>query len=169
MDSILIFVDQTYEDLELWYPKIRMEEAGFKTVITGAQAKETYQAKHGYPCTAETSYNQVESKDFEALIIPGGFCPDRIRRNPEALSIVKEMHEAKKLIAFICHGGWVPISAKILKGRNVTGTLAIRDDLENAGAKFLDQPVVVDGNLISSRTPKDLPEFTKAILKQLGK
>ena len=169
MESILIFVDQNYEDLELWYPKIRMEEAGFKSVVAGPKAKETYQAKHGYPCIAEVSYEEVQSKDYEALIIPGGFSPDRIRRNLKALSIVKEIYEAKKPIAFICHGGWVPISAKILRDKNVTGTLAIRDDLENAGATFLDQPVVVDGNLISSRTPKDLPEFTKAILKQLGK
>ena len=168
MRSILIFVDQTYEDLELWYSKIRMEEAGFKTVVAGPKAKETYLAKHGYPCIAEVSYEEVHSRDFVALLIPRGFSPDRIRRNPKALLIVKEMHEARKPIAFICHGGWVPISAKILRDKNVTGTLAIRDDLENAGAKFLDQPVVVDDNLISSRTPKDLPEFTKAIIKQLG-
>lgn len=169
MGSILIFVDKTYEDLELWYPKIRMEEAGFKTVTAGPKAGETHLAKHGYPCIAEASYDEIQAKDFEALIIPGGFSPDKIRRSQKALEIVREMNEAKKPVAFICHGGWVPISAKILAGKNVTGAVAIKDDLENAGAKFLDEPVVVDDNLISSRSPKDLPDFCKAILKRLGK
>ena len=169
MGSILFFADENYEDLELWYPKIRMEEAGFETVIAGPKEKEIYRGKYGYPCTTDISFQKVDSKNFQALIIPGGFSPDRIRRNDNALSIVREAHDAQKPIAFICHGGWVPISAKILRGKNVTGTLAIRDDLENAGANFLDQPAVIDGNLISSRTPKDLPVFCREILKLLGK
>jgi protease I len=163
--SILIFVDEVYEDLELWYPKLRMEEAGFKTVVAAAEAGKTYLAKHGYPCKADISYDQVQTSSFAALIIPGGFAPDRIRRHAKALEILRQMNEAQKPIAFICHAGWVPISAKILKGRNVTGFFAIKDDLENAGAHYSDKAVVIDGNLISSRTPADLPLFCRAILE----
>lgn len=168
MRSILLFVDEIYEDLELWYPKLRLEEAGFKTVIAGAEAGKTYAGKHGYPCKADISYDAVQAKIFDGLVIPGGYAPDKMRRHPKALEIVRQMHEAKKMIAFICHAGWVPISAKILKGKNVTGFSAIKDDLENAGAHFSDKPVVIDGNLITSRNPGDLPVFCKAILQLLG-
>lgn len=169
MKSILIFVHELYEDLELWYPKIRLEEAGFKTVIAGAEAKKNYSGKHGYPCVSQISYDQANPNDYAALVIPGGFAPDKMRRYPKVLSIVQEMNQAKKPIAFICHAGWVPISAKILKNRHVTGFLSIKDDLENAGARYSDQSVVVDENLISSRTPEDLPDFCKALLKSLLK
>jgi protease I len=167
MRSILLFVDEIYEDLELWYPKIRMDEAGFKTVIAGPEAGKTYNGKHGYPCKADISFDAVQANSFAALIIPGGYAPDKMRRHAKALEIVRHMNEAKKPIAFICHAGWVPISAKILKGRHVTGFSAIKDDLENAGAHYADKAVVVDGNLISSRTPSDLPVFCKAILEIL--
>lgn len=168
MRSILLFVDEIYEDMELWYPKIRMEEAGFKTTVAAIESNKTYHGKHGYPCKSTLSYDQVEPYAFDALIIPGGYAPDKIRRHPKALEIVKKMHETKKPIAFICHAGWVPISAKILKGRKVTGFSGIKDDLENAGAHYVDQSVVVDGNLITSRTPADLPDFCKALLKALN-
>lgn len=168
MNSILIFVEEMYEDLELWYPKIRLEEAGFKTVIAGPEAGKTYQGKHGYPCKADIDFDKVDVSRFAALVIPGGYAPDKIRRHARALEIVKQMNEAKKPIAFICHAGWVPISAKILKGKKATCFSSIKDDLENAGAHYFDQPVVVDGNLISSRTPADLPEFCKALIKAVG-
>lgn len=167
MSQILILVHDIYEDLELWYPKIRLNEAGYKTVIAGPEAGKTYAGKHGYPCKSEISYDQVNTSNFSGLIIPGGFAPDKMRRVPKVLSIVQEMNAAKKPIAFICHAGWVPISAKILKGRHVTCVSAIKDDIENAGARYSDTSVVVDENLISSRTPDDLPEFCKAILKAL--
>lgn len=167
MKSILIFVDEVYEDLELWYPKIRMEEAGFETTLAAHQANQTYLAKHGYPCQSKLAYDQVNPSEFDALIIPGGFAPDKMRRYPKALEIVRAMDASKKPIAFICHAAWVPISAKILKGKKATCTRAIVDDLENAGALFEDAPVVIDGHLISSRTPQDLPQFCKAILKAL--
>lgn len=169
MKSILIFVHEVYEDLELWYPKIRMEEAGFKTVVAGPEASKTYNGKHGYPCKADVSFETIHAKNYDGLIIPGGFAPDKLRRYPKVLELVRELNDAKKPIAFICHAGWVPISAKILKGKQVTCTLAIKDDIENAGAHYLDKAVVVDGNLISSRTPADLPDFCKALLKQLEK
>ncbi|MBU6383583.1 MAG: type 1 glutamine amidotransferase [Verrucomicrobia bacterium] len=167
MKSILIFTDEIYEDLELWVPKIRMEEAGFQTTVAGHTKDKIYHGKHGYPCKADLSYDQVQADRFDALIIPGGYAPDKMRRYPKALEIVRHMDQAKKPIAFICHAGWVPISAKILKGKKVTGFSAIRDDLENAGAHFVDQAVVVDGHLISSRTPADLPAFCKALLQAL--
>lgn len=167
MRSILIFVDDIYEDMELWYPKIRMDEAGFKTVVAGPVAGITHNGKHGYPCKADLSFDSVQASSFSGLIIPGGYAPDKMRRHAKALEIVRQMNEAKKPIAFICHAGWVLISAKILKGRHVTGFSAIKDDLENAGAHYSDKPVVVDGNLISSRMPADLPVFCKAILEML--
>jgi protease I len=169
MRSVLLFVDEIYEDLEVWYPKLRLEEAGFKTVMAGPEAGKIYSGKHGYPCKAELSFDRVQTDSFVALIIPGGYAPDKIRRYPKALEIVRRMNEEKKPIAFICHAGWVPISAKILKGKHVTGFSAIKDDLENAGALYTDQAVVVDGNLVSSRTPSDLPQFCKALLELLGK
>lgn len=168
MRSILLFVDEIYEDLELWYPKLRLEEAGFKTLVAAHQAEKVYNGKHGYPCKADLSYENVQVKSFDGLVIPGGYAPDKIRRHKKALEIVQQMDREKKLIAFICHAGWVPISAKILKGKHITGFSAIQDDLENAGAHFSDKPVVVDGHLITSRTPADLPHFCKAILQFLS-
>jgi protease I len=144
-----------------------MEEAGFKPIIAGPEAGKTYVGKHGYPCKADIAYDQVQPNQFAALIIPGGYAPDKMRRYVKALEIVRQLDGAKKPIAFICHGGWVPISAKILKGKKVTGFMAIKDDLENAGAHYSDKAVVIDGHLISSRTPADLPQFCQAILELL--
>jgi protease I len=168
MRSVLVLVHEVYEDLELWYPKIRLEEAGFKTVVAGPEAGKVFLGKHGYPCKSDASFENISSHSFAGLVIPGGFAPDKLRRYAKVLDIVREMNEAKKPIAFICHAGWVPISAKILRQRHVTGVSAIKDDLENAGARYSDAPVIVDGNLISSRTPSDLPDFCRALLKALG-
>ncbi len=164
--KILILVEAVYEDLELWYPKIRLIEEGAPVVVAGPE-KKIYQGKNGYPCMADVTIAEINVSDFAALVIPGGFAPDKLRRYPRVLEIVRQFHEAKKPIAFICHAGWVPISAQILRGRKVTGVSAIKDDLENAGATYLDQSVVVDGNLISSRTPVDLPDFCRAIIRSL--
>jgi len=160
---VLVFVEQVYEDLELWYPKLRLIEAGMEVVVAGPE-KIVYAGKNGYPCKADRTLDEVKSEEFDALVIPGGFAPDKLRRLPRVLELVREFDKAGKPIAMICHAGWVPISAKILKGRKVTGVSAIKDDLENAGATFLDQAVVVDGHIISSRTPADLPDFCRAIL-----
>ncbi len=167
MKTIILFVEDKYEDLELWYPKIRLEEAGHRVFVAGPVAGHIYTGKHGYPCKADLSFKDAAAKSFDAVVIPGGFAPDRLRRSPEVLHVVKDTFSKGKPVAFICHGGWVPISAKILKGKKVTGTIAIKDDLENAGAIWQDMPVVVDGNLISSRTPLDLAVFAKAIVDQL--
>jgi protease I len=166
--NILVFVGDVYEDLELWYPKLRLEEAGFRTTLGGEELR-TFTSKHGYPAVADTLVAKARSEEFAGLVIPGGFMPDRLRRNADVLRLTREFHQQGKLVAFICHGGWIPISAKILKGKRATGTVAIKDDLENAGALWVDEPVVIDGNLISSRTPKDLAPFGKAIVEFLRK
>lgn len=168
MKKIVMFVEEIYEDLELWYPKIRLEEAGFQVVIAGPNAGQIYKGKHGYPCKADCTYKDALAIQCAGVVIPGGFAPDRWRRVPEVLKIVRDAFDSGKMVAFICHGGWVPISAKILKGKKVTGTVAIKDDLENAGAIWRDEAIVVDGNLISSRTPIDLPFFAKGMLKFLS-
>lgn len=161
--TILSFVDDLYEDLELWYPKIRLEEAGFGMHLAAAELK-TFRGKHGYPATADSLISEARSHDFLGLIIAGGFMPDKLRRDPKVLSLTRDFFEQGKLVAFVCHGGWIPISAKILKGKRATGSRGIKDDLENAGAIWTDEPVVIDGNLISSRTPKDLAPFARAIV-----
>jgi protease I len=164
---ILILVENLYEDLELWYPKLRLLEEGATVQVAGPEKKE-YRGKNGYPCMPDITIHDVEMRHFDAVIIPGGFAPDKLRRIPRVLDIVRIFHERNKVIAFICHAGWVPISAKILRGKKVTGVSAIKDDLENAGATYLDHAVVVDGNLITSRTPADLPDFCRAIIRALS-
>jgi protease I len=164
--NLLAFVGDVYEDLELWYPKLRLEEAGYATKMAGEDMR-TYTGKHGYPATADLLVAKARSEDFAGLLIPGGFMPDKLRRNADVLRLTREFHLQGKLVAFICHGGWIPISAKILKGKRVTGTVAIKDDLENAGALWVNEPVVIDDNLISSRTPKDLAPFASALVSFL--
>jgi protease I len=166
--TLLAFVDDIYEDLELWYPKLRLEEAGYAMRLAAPEIK-TCTGKHGYPAKADLLLKDARSADFCGLLVPGGFMPDKLRRDATVLSLTREFFEQGKLVAFICHGGWIPISARILKGRRVTGSRGIKDDLENAGGSWVDEPVVVDGNLISSRTPLDLAPFAKAMVEFLGK
>jgi protease I len=165
--KILIFVHNLYEEMELHYPRYRLIEAGMEVVVAGPKAKETYTGKHGYPCEADEAISKINHAHFDGLVIPGGYAPDKLRILPEVLQITKKLHAEGKLIAFICHAGWVPASAGILKGSQCTSYSAIKDDLINAGAKWVDERVVVDKNLISSRKPADLPYFCQAILKFL--
>lgn len=167
--KILIITANEHEDLELQYPKIRLTEAGAKVVVAGEKEKETYKGKNGYPCKSDISFDQVNVKDYAALIIPGGYAPDHLRNIPKVLEIIKEFHEAKKLIAFICHAGWLPISAKVIKGVKCTSWATIKDDMVNAGANWVDEAVVIDKNFISSRSPLDLPQFCPAIIEYLSK
>ncbi len=164
--KVLIFAGPLYEDLELWYPKIRLEEEGATTVVAGIGEK-TYQGKRGYPVTVDANVDQVEAPQFDGLVIPGGFAPDQLRRFDKVLQLTREIYQAGKPVAFICHAGWVPISAKILTGKRATSVRAIKDDMENAGVIWEDSPVVVDGNLISSRSPADLPQFCRALIQAL--
>jgi len=161
---ILCFVGDVYEDLELWYPKLRLEEAGAHVTIAGPDEGIVYQGKHGYPCKADAAIRDMEVDDFHGVICPGGFMPDKLRRDPHVLSLVTQFHEQGKLVAAICHGGWIPISAKVYGGVRVTGSPGIKDDLENAGAYFEDAAVVVDRHFISSRKPDDLPQFCRAMI-----
>ncbi|NGX51402.1 MAG: putative cysteine protease YraA [Chlamydiae bacterium] len=167
MSRVLALVHNEFEELELLYPAIRMREEGIEVTIAGEESGALYRGKHGYPCRSDAALKDLKSSDFDGVLIPGGFAPDRLRRIAEVLKLVKEMDREKKMIAFICHGGWVPISAKILKGKKATGSTAIKDDLENAGAIWQDAAVVIDGNLISSRSPSDLPQFGRAIIEAL--
>jgi protease I len=163
---VLFFAGPLYEDLELWYPKIRLEEEGATTTVAGLGEK-TYQGKRGYPVTVDVNVDQLDAATFDGLVIPGGFAPDQLRRFDKVLQLTREIFQAGKPVAFICHAGWVPISAKILKGRHATSVRAIKDDMENAGVVWEDSAVVVDGNLISSRSPADLPQFCKALIVAL--
>lgn len=165
--SILLFVENHYEDLELQYPKYRFLETGAKVMVAGPNGGETYQGKNGYPQKADLSFDEVNPADFQALVIPGGYAPDHLRTNKQALEITKHFHDHQKLVAFICHAGWVPISAGIIKGVRCTSYSAIKDDMINAGAQWVDEPVVVDRHFISSRSPQDLPFFCPAIIKFL--
>jgi protease I len=171
--KILMFVGDVYEDLELWYPKLRLLEAGAAVVVAGPAEHHEYRGKHGYPCLSDTAIANIDLADlatdaWAGLVVPGGFMPDKLRRDPKVLEIVRTFHSAGKLIAAICHGGWIPISAGVYCGVRVTGSLGIRDDLVNAGATFEDQPVVVDRHFVSSRKPDDLPDFCRGILEVLA-
>ncbi|MEI8291828.1 MAG: type 1 glutamine amidotransferase domain-containing protein [Verrucomicrobiota bacterium] len=166
--TLLAFLDDVYEDLELWYPKLRLEEAGYAVKCAAPEIK-TYAGKHGYPAASDLLLQDARSEDFCGLLVPGGFMPDKLRRDAKVLSLTREFFAQGKLVAFICHGGWIPISAKILPGKRVTGSLGIKDDLENAGGIWVDEPVVEDGNLLSSRTPRDLAPFGAAMVRFLNK
>lgn len=165
---VLMFVDDIYEDLELWYPKLRLIEAGAAVVVAGPVAGDLYRGKHSYPCRSDAAIAEMQAADFDGLVVPGGFMPDKLRRDPYLLSIVRDFHLSGKLIAAICHGGWIPISAKVYSGVRVTGSPGIKDDLINAGAIWEDAAVVVDRHFISSRKPDDLPDFCRAIVKFLA-
>jgi protease I len=167
MKRIIAIVDDVYEDLELWYPRIRLEEEGWKVTVAGPERGRTYTGKHGYPCVSDIAYSEMTASEYDCLLVPGGFAPDKMRRRVEVLQLVREMDRSGKPIAFICHAGWVLISACILKGKRATSTVGIRDDMINAGAAWVDEPLVVDGNLISSRTPADLAVFARAIVDRL--
>ena len=164
---VAILVEDLYQDQEVWYPYFRLTEAGAKTLIVGTNKKE-FKSKFGYPITANVTVDKVASQQFDALIVPGGYAPDILRRYPEVIKLVKEMHRDGKLIGAICHGGWVLCSADVLRGKTATCFFAIRDDIVNAGAKYVDREVVRDGNLITSRKPEDLPAFMREFLSALS-
>lgn len=166
---ILIFVGDVYEDLELWYPKLRLIEAGANVVVAGNEAGKTYIGKNGYPCNSDAAISEMEARSFQGLVIPGGFMPDKLRRDPHVLQLVRDFAEAGKLVAAICHGGWIPISARVYHGVRVTGSAGIKDDLVNAGAVWEDAPVVIDRHFVSSRKPDDLPDFCRGILEVFSK
>jgi protease I len=166
--TFLILVHNDYEDLEVWYPKLRLEEAGFTVKLAGL-GEPSYRGKHGYPCPTDGHVKDFAAKDLAGILAPGGWAPDKLRRDPDVLARVREINDQKKLVATICHGPWILISAGILRGKRMTSTVGIRDDVINAGAEWVDQPAVIDGNIVSARVPKDLPAFAQAMLKVLGR
>lgn len=166
MKKVAVLVEDHYQVLEVWYPYLRLREEGIDTVLVGTGKKE-YKSKEGYPAQEELSIKEAKADDFDAVVIPGGYAPDILRRYPEINNFVKDMHDKGKVVAAICHAGWVLASAGILKGKKATGFYAIKDDLVNAGAQFLDKEVVVDENLVTSRNPYDLPAFCSQIIKKL--
>ncbi|MBL8240411.1 MAG: type 1 glutamine amidotransferase [Bryobacterales bacterium] len=166
--KVAILVDQMYQEMEVWVPLYRLQEAGVETVTVGAEAGKTYPSKLGYPCMAQKSYAEVSADDFDGIVVPGGFAPDHIRRHPKANQLVADINAQGKLVAAICHGPWVLCSAHgMLKGRKATSFFAIKDDVVNAGAEWSDAEVVVDGNLVTSRKPEDLPAFCVACIAVL--
>lgn len=165
---LLMFVGDDYEDLELWYPKLRLAEAGAHVTVAGPKGETVYRGKHGYPCRSDAAIALMESDDFHGVVIPGGFMPDKLRRNDKVKKLVREFAESEKLVAAICHGGWIPISAGVYCGVRATGSPGIKDDLENAGAIWEDAPVVVDRHFVSSRKPDDLPIFCRAIIEVMS-
>ncbi len=164
--KILIITDDIYEDLELWYPKLRMIEEGAEVHVATPKIQR-YTGKNGYPLDPDITIDDVLPGDYAGLIIPGGYAPDKLRRYPRALDIVRDFDDDKRPIAFICHGGWVPISAKILKGVRVTAVCAIRDDLVNAGAIWSEDVCVRDGHIVTAQVPKDLPVFCRTFIDAL--
>jgi len=164
---IVVLAEDMYEDPELWYPYYRLLEEGAEVILVGPEAK-TYESKHGYPAKADKAAVDVRVEGVDAVVVPGGFAPDRLRRYPAVLDLVRGVSERGGVVAMICHAAWVPISAGIVKGKRATCVSAIKDDLINAGATYVDEAVVVDGNLISSRTPADLPAFMPAIIAALA-
>jgi len=162
--TVGILVENQYEDIELWYPLLRLREAGATTVVVGPEKDAQYDGKRGYPMKAEASATTITADALDGLVIPGGYAPDRMRTDPKMMALVRDVYDAGKPVAMICHAGWVGASAGIVEGKRVTSVRSIRDDLVNAGAEWVDEEVVVDGNLITSRTPWDLPAFMRAIL-----
>jgi len=166
--KIAVLVDKLYQEMEVWYPYYRLREAGAEVALVGPQAGETYGSKLGYPAKADVSYEEARADDFDGVVIPGGYAPDFMRRHTAPARFVADLDAQGKLVASICHGGWLLCSAHgMLKGRRVTSFFAIKDDLTNAGAEWRDAEVVVDGNLVTSRKPEDLPAFCRASIEVL--
>jgi protease I len=165
---VAILIEDQYQVLEVWYPLLRLREAGVEVTLVGSGSKAIYQSKEGYPATVDVPIQKVRASDFDGVIIPGGYAPDFLRRFPEVVNFVKELNTMGRVVASICHGGWLLVSADIVRGRAVTSFFAIKDDLIAAGGRYEDREVVVDKNLITSRKPEDLPRFMVEIIKQLS-
>lgn len=167
--KVLSLIHSDFEDLEFWYPILRLKEEGVEVIVAGEKAGETYIGKYGVPANSDYAFSEINVEEFDGILIPGGWAPDKLRRFPEVIDIVRKMNDENKVVGQICHAGWVAISAKILKGKKVTSTPGIKDDMENAGATWIDEAVVVDKNLVSSRRPMDLPLYMKKYIEVLNK
>lgn len=164
---VLCLLEKDFEDLELWYPILRLREAGVSVDLAAPEKGKTYYGKYGVPAESTVALADVEPSTYDGVLVPGGWAPDKLRRYDKVLEIVKYMDQNRKPIGHICHAGWVLTSANIVKGRKVTSTPGIKDDMIHAGATWLDEPVVVDEHIVSSRRPPDLPDYMKAYIKVL--
>ena len=167
--KVVLLAENLYQDLELWVPYYRLKEEGAEVTVVGSGSSRIYAGKYGYPIEVEKEAKEIDMDKYHGVVIPGGYAPDVMRRYPEMVRIVREADQKKKVIAAICHAGWMLASAGILKGRKVTGFFAIKDDLVNAGANYVDEEVVRDGNLVTSRKPDDLPAFCREMIDALSK
>lgn len=165
---VLILAADLFEDTELLYPLLRLREEGADVTLASVDGRAVHGKKGHGPLDVDASVSEVSADDFAGVVIPGGFAPDALRRSSEVLDLVRAFDAAGKPVAFICHAGWVPISAGIIEGRRATSFSAIRDDMVNAGCRWEDAEVVVDGNLISSRHPGDLGPWLREIIPALG-
>jgi protease I len=169
LKRIALLVGKDFEDMEVMYPYYRLIEAGYKVDVIGEdKAGTVYKGKYSYPITTTLEIAKAKAKDYFGLVAPGGWAPDRLRRNPQILKLVAEIDRQGGVIASICHGPWILISAQVVKGKKMTSTQAIKDDLENAGAHWVNEEVVVDGRLVTSRRPDDLPAFMRETVKLLN-
>jgi protease I len=166
--KVIVLVEDLYQELEVWYPLLRMREEGAEVTVAGTEAGVTYKSKLGYPVISDAACGDIDVHGYDGVIIPGGYAPDLMRRYPATVNLVRDAFEQGKVVAAICHAGWMLASADILKGRKVTGFFAIRDDLVHAGGEYEDAEVVVDGRLITSRKPDDLPAFCREIIRALA-
>jgi protease I len=166
---IAILAENLYQEMELWVPCYRLREEGAEVKIVGAGGATAYASKHGYPVSVDVQADQVKAVEFDAVVVPGGYAPDLMRRHGAMVSLVREAVRQGKVVAAICHAGWMLCSADVLRGRRATSFFSIKDDMEHAGARWVDAEVVVDGNLITSRKPDDLPAFCRAIVGALSK
>lgn len=166
--KVVVLAENNYQELELWVPYYRLKEEGAEVVIVGTGSSRTYTSKHGYPVEVDKEAREIDMSQYDGVVIPGGYAPDLMRRYPEMVNIVKEADKRGKVIAAICHAGWMLVSAGILKGKKATCFFAIKDDLVNAGAQYVDQEVVRDGRLITSRKPDDLPAFCRELVEALA-
>ncbi|NLT41765.1 MAG: type 1 glutamine amidotransferase [Anaerolineae bacterium] len=167
--TIAILAEDLFEDIELLYPYYRLLEEGASVLVVGSGGAKSYRGKHDIAIDVTTQASAVDPATLDALIVPGGYAPDRMRRHADMVSLVRSVFDRGKLVASICHAPWVPISAGIVRGKKMTGTVSVRDDVVNAGGLWVDQEVVADGNLISSRGPGDLPAFMRAIIDHLAR
>jgi protease I len=162
--KIAVLVEADYQDMEAWFPILRLREEGAQVVIVGTGSSTTYRGKYGYPVSVDFSADQVRAEEFDGVVIPGGWAPDRLRQHKTVLDFVRKIFEARKPVAAICHAGSVLVSADVARGKHLTSFAAIKDDLKNAGANWEDKEVIVDGNLVTSRRPDDLPAFMRAFI-----
>ncbi|MBI5625360.1 MAG: type 1 glutamine amidotransferase [Elusimicrobia bacterium] len=164
----VVLIEEQYQELEVWVPYYRLKEEGAQALLLGPEKGRVFKGKFGYPAFVEAAYAELRPEQVDAVVVPGGFAPDFMRRYPEPAAFVAGAFKAGKVVASICHGAWILASAGVLKGRKATSFYAIADDVRNAGAQWVDAEVCVDGGLITSRKPEDLPAFCRELVKALS-